>query len=451
MIVQRDAGGAWRDDIGRDWSAAVRFDLPDEDVFEIDADTLAELRSFTGVGTILFNMAVNPANGKLYVSNLESRNLTRFEGPGIVGGSTVQGHLAEARIAIVSPTATVSRHLNKHIDYSVLASDPGFDPSAKDHSLATPLGIAFSRGRRDGVRRRLRLGPHRGVPGVGPRGRQLRPRCAESGLHRGARRRPRRTRPRRSTRASLRGDALRQRHLGDRPRDAQRATAPRCSTTPSRRRSSPAGASSTTPASARRTARRPARPATSSGTSTRSAWDLGNPDEAVTTNPIPKEAARAVGIFPSPINGTGNVNDFHPMKGPMTTQTLRGLARSGAMHWRGDRSNGCLRNRRLRRGALLRQLHRRLPGAARARDAAERAPRCRQFTDFALEIALPPNPVRAARQPAERRPAGRPRLLPGPRALRHALQLQRLPHASTRRTASSAPTAGPASRTSRRS
>ena len=26
------------------------------------------------------------------------------------------------------------------------------------------------------------------------------------------------------------------------------------------------------------------------------------------------------------------------MKGPMTTQTLRGMDNSGAMHWRGDRS-----------------------------------------------------------------------------------------------------------------
>ena len=32
--------------------------------------------------------------------------------------------------------------------------------------------------------------------------------------------------------------------------------------------------------------------------------------------------------------------DFHPMKGPFTTQTLRGLRNSGAMHWRGDRSTG---------------------------------------------------------------------------------------------------------------
>ena len=28
------------------------------------------------------------------------------------------------------------------------------------------------------------------------------------------------------------------------------------------------------------------------------------------------------------------------MKGPMTTQTLRGMVNSGPMHWRGDRSDG---------------------------------------------------------------------------------------------------------------
>jgi hypothetical protein len=31
---------------------------------------------------------------------------------------------------------------------------------------------------------------------------------------------------------------------------------------------------------------------------------------------------------------------FHPMKGPMTTQSLRGMANHGPMHWRGDRTGG---------------------------------------------------------------------------------------------------------------
>ncbi len=30
----------------------------------------------------------------------------------------------------------------------------------------------------------------------------------------------------------------------------------------------------------------------------------------------------------------------HPLKGPMTTQSLRGMANHGPMHWRGDRTGG---------------------------------------------------------------------------------------------------------------
>jgi len=58
------------------------------------------------------------------------------------------------------------------------------------------------------------------------------------------------------------------------------------------------------------------------------AWDLGNPDIEVENNP---------NSFV--INATPDVlTRFHPMKGPMTTQSLRGLANSGPMHWRGDRT-----------------------------------------------------------------------------------------------------------------
>ena len=43
----------------------------------------------------------------------------RFEGPGNFGGSTVQGHLAETRITVISGSTVTSRHLNKHINYNV--------------------------------------------------------------------------------------------------------------------------------------------------------------------------------------------------------------------------------------------------------------------------------------------------------------------------------------------
>src|SRR5262249_44273563 len=57
------------------------------------------------------------------------------------------------------------------------------------------------------------------------------------------------------------------------------------------------------------------------------AWDLGNPFGAVVPNPNPFV-----------VNGPGN--PFHPLKGPMTTQSLRGMANAGPMHWRGDRTGG---------------------------------------------------------------------------------------------------------------
>jgi len=64
----------------------------------------------------------------------------RFEGPGTFGGSTVRGHLHEARITVLDGAAVVPRHLNKHIDYGVVPSPAG----VKEKSLAIPNGLAVS-------------------------------------------------------------------------------------------------------------------------------------------------------------------------------------------------------------------------------------------------------------------------------------------------------------------
>jgi YVTN family beta-propeller protein len=135
LIVQFDASsGAWRDELGRDWRAAVRFDLPDYDVFAIDAlaDVPHEIDRFAGVGTILYNMAVHPLSGVVYVSNSQARNEVRFSGPGLLAGHTVRGHLHEARVTVIDPAtgAVLPRHLNKHIDYRTVPSPPG----VKEHS-----------------------------------------------------------------------------------------------------------------------------------------------------------------------------------------------------------------------------------------------------------------------------------------------------------------------------
>ena len=63
LIVRFDpAAATWADTLGRDWSSVVRFELPDLDVFALDARMLPPpvTRSWSGVGTILFNMWRTP-------------------------------------------------------------------------------------------------------------------------------------------------------------------------------------------------------------------------------------------------------------------------------------------------------------------------------------------------------------------------------------------------------
>ena len=134
----------WEDELGRVWDGSVRFALPDTDVFSVNANTLTQTAAFAHVGTTLFNMATNPVTGTLYVSNTDAINNVRFEGPGIYGGHTVQGHIAEARITVISNGTVMPRHLNKHINYSLLATNPNFDFTAKNHSLSMPLDIAVT-------------------------------------------------------------------------------------------------------------------------------------------------------------------------------------------------------------------------------------------------------------------------------------------------------------------
>src|SRR6185503_10655276 len=146
MIVKFDtATGHWVDPAGRVWDHYFRFRLPDTDVFSINANSLGQTASFAHVGTTLFNMVTNPANGELYVSNTEANNLQRFEGPGVFGKSTVQGHLAEVRVTVISGSTVRPIHLNKHIDYTKLAGRPGFDATARQHSLSTPTDMVVSR------------------------------------------------------------------------------------------------------------------------------------------------------------------------------------------------------------------------------------------------------------------------------------------------------------------
>src|SRR6185369_8549623 len=130
------------------------------------------------------------------------------------------------------------------------------------------------------------------------------------------------------------------------------------------------------------------------------AWDLGNPDDAVKKSPITINFGDATSIalgkllfgVRSPLNGTDKVDDFHPMKGPMTTQTLRGLPNSGAMHWRGDRANGAFGVNATDANLSFNNFIVAFEGLI---GGAQPSPaEMQKFTDFQLQVLLPPNPVR---------------------------------------------------------
>src|SRR5207245_2644591 len=111
---------------------------PDQDAFLVNADAtppalVSTPNAVTGVGTVLFNMAVRPTNGKVYVSNTDAQNQVRFE-------PFVRGHLAESRVTVISGTTATPHHLNPHINYGVV---PG--PQTEiDRSLAFPTDLTFS-------------------------------------------------------------------------------------------------------------------------------------------------------------------------------------------------------------------------------------------------------------------------------------------------------------------
>jgi DNA-binding beta-propeller fold protein YncE/mono/diheme cytochrome c family protein len=379
IVKYNPAAGQWQDELGRNWSNAVRFSLPDLDVFAIDADaaTPVEVQSWSGVGTVLFNMVASPTDpDKLWVTNTEARNEVRFEGPGEVFGSTsVRGRLHEARITVLDGTTVTPRHLNPHIDYDLVPSPPG----TRERSLATPLGMAASA---DGETlwvaafgsskvaalstAELDAGTfvpdeadHAVLSGGGPTGLVL---------------------------DEPRGRLYVLTRFDNAISIVDTATLDEVGHVPLY-----------SPEPAEVVLGRPflyeASFTSSNGEASCAschvfadldglAWDLGNPDDSVLNNPNPFRF-----VFGDP--------DFHPLKGPMTTQSLRGMANHGPMHWRGDRTGGNdPGGDALDEEAAFEKFNPAFAGLL-GRGAELSQADMAAFTDFVLTVTYPPNPIRA--------------------------------------------------------
>ena len=389
LIVKFD-GQHWVDELGRAWDDKIRFNLPDKDVFVIDANagTPALLAGnsgfFAGVGTTLFNMIVNPQNGKIYVSNTEARNHVRFEGHGEFAETTVRGHIVDNRITVLGPGGVHPRDLNKHIDRNDCCGPTPNDESAL--SISQPLGMAITA---DGTTLYTAvLGNDKvvihdtheleadsfypdavdqiSVSGGGPTGLaldQTRERLYvltrfDNGI-------------------SIIDTDTREEigHLTmHNPEPANIVQGRRflydAALTSSHGDSSCASCHIF-------------------GDNDQLAWDLGDPDGDVTA---PPDLFRAV-FFEFQ-------RDFHPMKGPMTTQSLRGLANHGPMHWRGDRNgegqgaNAQPDGGSFSESAAFTAFNPAFEGLL-GRDESLTATQMQAFTDFQLDVTYPPNPHRA--------------------------------------------------------
>ncbi|HYJ32423.1 MAG TPA: hypothetical protein VE326_04325, partial [Candidatus Binatia bacterium] len=81
LIVQK-VGNDWVDERPasvKTWNAFIPYDLPDADLIVLDAGSGSVIRTVSGVGTNLFDVAAAAPTGDLYVTNTEALNRTRFE------------------------------------------------------------------------------------------------------------------------------------------------------------------------------------------------------------------------------------------------------------------------------------------------------------------------------------------------------------------------------------
>ncbi len=368
LIVKKNTAGAWMDDNNHNWtpfvsgsSAALSgrvagWDLVDHDVAVIDAAT----RAVTYAGRMMnlcMALGVNPATGRVTLVGTEATNEIRFE-------PNIKGTFVRVRMGSFlpgGPLTTIFTDLNPHLNYAT----PSVAQEERDKSLGDPRAIVW---RADGTRGY--------VAGMGSNNVAV---IDANGARTGAMPIPTGQGP-----AGLVLDEARGRlyvlnrfesslSIISLAAEAETSRIPFFDPTPAAirngrpflydtRRTSGLGQASC--ASCHADARMD-----------RLAWDLGDPSGTVKAVGSP-----AHNLGANIPNLTSNFTDFHPMKGPMTTQTMQDIIGREPHHWRGDR-NG-IEEFNIAFVELL------------GDDAQLTAAEMQQFEDFLATIAIPPNPYR---------------------------------------------------------
>ena len=399
IVGYNESNGRWEDELGNNWNNAVPFTLPDYDVFAIDANANPPIQTdaIPGVGTILFNMIVNPSNGKVYVTNTEANNAVRFEGaceyvadlgPKPSGDPcSVRGNLHRSRVTVIDPNGNVTpRHLNTHIDYDVVPSPPG----VKEKSVGIPLDMAISS---DGSTLYVAGFGSNGVAVYDtaelengtfvPDSANIFPMQGPTGLVLDEDRNFLWVSSRRTGglfSVNLATGAIR--NMGARynpePTEIKQGRKFLYDT----QLSSSNGEASCASCHV-------------FGDMDDLSWDLGDPDGVPFANNNPPPPT---GIFPflDALQFLQPLQPFDPLKGPMTTQSFRGMVNAGPQHWRGDRTGpACFADAGDPACAneAFNAFNVAFPGLL-GRDGQLPAADMQAFTDFVLRLTYPPNPIR---------------------------------------------------------
>ena len=364
LLVQRLTSG-WSDFYGKLWASKVPYEQYDVDVAEINTTSNLVTRTFGNMSSTNFGLAVSPT--RIVLTGTESRNMFRFE-PRIVG------YLVETVVSFINQSSgtVTTRRLDPHIDYNVV---PGTQAEA-DSALGIPTGVAFSG---DGLRAYVtsfatnKLGvilPSGGtftsvmarVPTVaGPTGvvvDDARHRIYVVGRFL-------------NQLQTIQTDSLESIHVAGIGYD------PTPDAIVNGRKFIYQGIGS---------AHGDQNCATCHlfGDSDFESWDLGDPLGSYVPAPMP-----------NPLGLEG----FHPMKGPMFTQSLKGLTNLEPFHWRGDRTNLAAFN-----GAFVS-----LQGRASTLPDSEMA----ALADFVMPLVYPPNPNQNLDRTMPDAPPGVPSALRG--------------------------------------
>ena len=146
LIVRKNADGRWMDDNEGDWTTWVSgdeaaesgrvpgWDMPDRDIAIIDAQTLA-VSYVSGLMNIGMGLAVNPVSGDVTLIGTDASNQVRFE-PNVKGRFL---QVLSATVDAADLNSKIVSDLNPHLDYV----EPTIAQSQRNKSLGDPRGIVW--------------------------------------------------------------------------------------------------------------------------------------------------------------------------------------------------------------------------------------------------------------------------------------------------------------------